>query len=154
MFLLVRYSCLVVFLLAHGRVKKTRTRPWTSTGQVRLRARTSTGSARCRRLPEVELVHDLELVRGLTPAPRSLLCRHGTLPHFFGFGLAGSPAQWQSPGSRNVFLASRGSGLDQNQNRPWLGLVDLSRIPIGIFFREVHPGSEMASQNDQNKAKR
>ena len=34
-----------------------------------------------------------------------------------------------------------------------LGLVDLSRTPCGTFFREVHPGSEMASQNDQNKAK-
>ena len=34
-----------------------------------------------------------------------------------------------------------------------LGLVDLSRIQSGTFFREVHPGSEMASQNDQNKAK-
>ena len=65
MFLLVRYSYLVVFLLVHGRVKKTRTRPWAGTGQVRLRARTSTGSARCRRLPEVELAHELELVRGL-----------------------------------------------------------------------------------------
>ena len=32
-------------------------------------------------------------------------------------------------------------------------IVDLSRIPIGIFFREVHPDSEVASQNDQNKAK-
>ena len=31
-----------------------------------------------------------------------------------------------------------------------LGLVDLSRIPSGACFREVHPGSEMASQNDQN----
>ena len=38
--------------------------------------------------------------------------------------------------------------------RVLLGLVDLSRIPCGTFFREVHPGSEMASQNDQNKAKR
>ena len=66
MFLLVRYSCLVVFVLVHGRVKKTRTRPWTSTGQVRLRARTSTASARCRRLPEVELAPELELVRGLS----------------------------------------------------------------------------------------
>ena len=35
-----------------------------------------------------------------------------------------------------------------------LGLVDLSRISSGTFFREVHPGSGMASQNDQNKAKR
>ena len=36
-----------------------------------------------------------------------------------------------------------------------LGLVDLSQTPLGTFFRgEVHPGSEMAtSQNDQNKAK-
>ena len=73
-FLLVRYSCLVVFVLVHGRVQKTRTRPWTSTGQVRLRARTSTASARCRRLPEVELAPELELVRGLSPAsPRSSL---------------------------------------------------------------------------------
>ena len=30
-----------------------------------------------------------------------------------------------------------------------LGLVDLSRIPSGTFFREVHPGSEKATQNDQ-----
>ena len=35
-----------------------------------------------------------------------------------------------------------------------LALVDLSRIPSGTFFREVNLGSEMASQNDQNKAKR
>ena len=49
-------------------------------------------------------------------------------------------------------LASGGCKLEQT--RPWLGLVDLSRIPSGTFFREVHPGSEMASQNDQNKAKR
>ena len=72
MFLLVRYSTrtmhLVVFLLVHGRVKKTRTRPWAGTGQVRLRARTSTGSARYRRLPKVELAHELELVRGLKSA--------------------------------------------------------------------------------------
>ena len=32
-------------------------------------------------------------------------------------------------------------------------LVDSSRTPSGIFFGEVHPGSEMANQNDQNKAK-
>ena len=32
----------------------------------------------------------------------------------------------------------------------WLGLVDLSRIPSGTFFRRVHPGLEMAGQNDQN----
>ena len=54
---------------------KTRTRPWTGTGQVRLRARTSTGSARCRRLPEVELAHELELVRGLTHRPLASGCR-------------------------------------------------------------------------------
>ena len=39
---------------------------------MRLRARTSTGSAHCRRLPEVELAHELELVRGLIlPTPSS-----------------------------------------------------------------------------------
>ena len=33
-----------------------------------------------------------------------------------------------------------------------LGLVYLSRIPSGAFLREeAYPGSEMASQNDQNK---
>ena len=34
-----------------------------------------------------------------------------------------------------------------------LRLVDLSWIPGGTLFRELHPTSEMASQNDQNKAK-
>ena len=53
--------------------------------------------------------------------------------------------------SRKFCLAFGGCKLQQT--RPWLGLVDLSRIPSGTFFREVHPGSEMASQNDQNKAK-
>ena len=46
-------------------------------------------------------------------------------------------------------MASRGSGLDQN--RPWLGLVDLSRIPSGTFFREVHPVSEMGCKHRQNR---
>ena len=52
----------------------------------------------------------------------------------------------QSPGSRKFCLAS--GGCNFAKTRPWLGLVDLSRIPNGTFFREVHPGSEMASQND------
>ena len=70
--------------------------------------------------------------------------RGRVLLHTTGIGL-------KSPASRKFGLASRGSGLDKN--RPWLGLVDLSRIPSGtFFFREVHPGSEMASQNNQNKA--
>ena len=61
----VRYSYLVLFLLVHGRVQKYRTRPWTGTGQVRFRARASTESTRCRRLPEVELAHEPVPVRGL-----------------------------------------------------------------------------------------
>ena len=32
-----------------------------------------------------------------------------------------------------------------------LGLVDLSRLPSGTFFRGGHPGSEMSSQNDQTR---
>ena len=44
-------------------------------------------------------------------------------------------------------------GLFGGQTRLRLRLVDLSRIPDGTFFRELHPASEMASQNDQNKAK-
>ena len=69
--------------------------------------------------------------------------------------LSSGRSEWtgllQSPGRRFFYLASGGCKLQQT--RPWLGLVDLSRIPSGTFFREVHPGSEMASQNDQNKAK-
>ena len=52
-----------------------------------------------------------------------------------------------------LFFCLASGGCKLEQTRPWLGLVDLSRIPSGTFFREVHPGSEMASQNDQNKAK-
>ena len=73
------------------------------------------------------------------PRPRALV--FGCFCSFF-----------ESPGSRKFCLASGGCNFDKT--RPWLGLVDLSRIPSGTFFREVHPGSEMASQNDQNKAKR
>ena len=36
---------------------------------MRFRARTSTGTARCHRLPEVELAHELELVRALAAKP-------------------------------------------------------------------------------------
>ena len=32
----------------------------------------------------------------------------------------------------------------------WLRLADLSRIPSGTFFREVHPASEMTGQNGPN----
>ena len=36
--------------------------------------------------------------------------------------------------------------LFMGELRILLGLVDSSRTPSGAFFREVHPGSEMASQ--------
>ena len=54
-------------------------------------------------------------------------------------------------GNRNFRLLNEtfygpGEGL-----RISLGLVDLSRIPSEAPFREVKHGSEMASQNDQNK---
>ena len=42
-------------------------------------------------------------------------------------------------------------GIELDQNRPWLGLVDLSRIPSGTFFREVHPASEMGCKHRQNR---
>ena len=38
----------------------------------------------------------------------------------------------QSPGSRKLCLAS--GGCNFGKTRPWLGLVDLSRIPSGTFF--------------------
>ena len=49
-----------------------------------------------------------------------------------------SCAPHESPGSRKFFLAS--GACDFDKTRPWLGLVDLSRIPSVAFFREVHPG--------------
>ena len=63
------------------------------------------------------------------------------LVNFRGEG-GGGVTKRQSPGRRKFCLASGGCKLEQT--RPWLGLVDLSRIPSGIFFREVHPGSDMA----------
>ena len=49
-----------------------------------------------------------------------------------------------------VTMELRGRGCKLRQTRMWLGLVDLSRIPSGTFFREVHPVSEMTGQNGQN----
>ena len=62
-------------------------------------------------------------------------------------------ARNQSPGS--IFFAWLPVSVDSAKPaRGSVALVDLSRISSGTFFREVHPGSEeMASQNDQNKAK-
>ena len=44
---------------------------------------------------------------------------------------ARSMARSKSPASRKLCLASGGCKLEQN--RPWLGLVDLSRNPSGTF---------------------
>ena len=56
------------------------------------------------------------------------------------------------PHPRRRFRFSPRRGFTCRRSRISLGLVDLSRTPSGTFFREAHPGSEMASQNDQNKA--
>ena len=41
------------------------------------------------------------------------------------------------------------------QTRPWLGLVDLSRTPIGtFFFREVNLALEMGCKHRQNRLSR
>ena len=100
----------------------------------------------------------------ITPSQlRIVTVRHGLkvfvliLPCFGHFGhprsrfLISGPRTLESPGRR--FFCPASGGFCSGQIRPWLDLVDLSRIPSGTFFREVHPGSEMASQNDQNKAK-
>jgi hypothetical protein len=58
-------------------------------------------------------------------------------------------ADTKSPGSGKLRLASR--GIQLGQNRPWPGLVDLSRIPSGTVFREVHPASEMGYKLRQNR---
>ena len=62
------------------------------------------------------------------------------------------PGAWR-PHPRPCFWFSPRWGVTWGETRISLGLVDLSRTPSGFFFREVHPGSEMASQNDQNMAK-
>ena len=48
---------------------------------------------------------------------------------------------------RSRFLISGPRNFILTKPRGSLRLVDLSRIPSGTFFREVHPGSEMARQN-------
>ena len=65
-----------------------------------------------------------------------------------GGPIAGIPIHVQSPASRIFCLASGGCKLEQT--RPWVGLVDLSRIPSGTFLGDVHPASEMTGQNGQN----
>ena len=80
-----------------------------------------------------------------TMRARNSSTRPRALAEFRGFGR-------ESPGSIAFFLASRGSGLDQN--RPWPGLVDFGRAPSGtvvLFFREVHPASEMGCKHRQNR---
>ena len=129
--LLVRYSYLVVFLLVHGRVKKTRTRPWTGTGQVRFRARTSTGSARCRRLPEVELAHELELVRGLNCCPRSRPPAHPSQP-------PAPPPAPRAPARGRRRSAWAGPSASGGESEPGLAACALHRAPLAgrpDFFR-------------------
>ena len=55
----------------------------------------------------------------------------------------------ESPGRQKSCLAS--GGYKPHQTRPWLGLLDLSRVPSGTFFREVHPASEMGCKHRQNR---
>ena len=50
------------------------------------------------------------------------------------------PVEFFASGTR-IFVLTKPRGS--------LRLVDLSRIPSGTFFREVHPGSEMTRQNHQ-----
>ena len=88
---------------------------------------------------------------------RSQLTTRGNIPLVDGDLVIAGPSGWamRAPGSRilrRCFCMPSG-GYKRHYARPWLDLVDLSRIPSGLFIREVHPGSEMASQNDQNKAK-
>ena len=54
-----------------------------------------------------------------------------------------------SPGNGNKIAAL--TNIFMGELRISLGLVDLSRLPCGAFFRGVHPGSEMSSQNDQTR---
>ena len=54
-----------------------------------------------------------------------------------------------SPGNGNKIAAL--TNIFMGELRISLGLVDLSRLPSGTFFRGGHPGSEMSSQNDQTR---
>ena len=62
-------------------------------------------------------------------------------------------AIWRHPHTRffhtpdRGFFLSREDGIVLKKPRVWLRLVDLSQIPIGTFFREVHPDPEVACQN-------
>ena len=83
-------------------------------------------------------------------------CRAQAPPHMRC--LYGSPVPWfcrelNKKHPRSSFWISPQGNFPRGLFWISLGLVDLSRTPSGTFFWEVHPGSEMASQNDQNKAK-
>ena len=63
-----------------------------------------------------------------------------------------SSAAAQAPGKHPAsgFCGFRTRRLVCEKRFVWLRLVDLSRTPIGTFFREVHPGSEIARQNHKD----
>ena len=72
-------------------------------------------------------------------------CQSGTV----WAGLCLTHHHHKRPASRILCLASGGCKLQQP--RPWLGLVDLSRTPSGIFFREVSPVLETGYKHRQNR---
>ena len=113
------------------------------------------------------------LIRVSSPGGRLLLVRRGRV-RVWGFvrrrrfQRPSSPARQRGRAQRHAQRGGaqrtqpRTAAPDMNKNRRLnetlggelrisLGLVDLSRTPAGTFFREVHPGSEMAGQNDQNE---
>ena len=58
-----------------------------------------------------------------------------------------------APAVENFAWLPVGTFSAKTGHSPDSSIVDLNKTASGTFFREVHPGSEMASQNDQNKAK-
>ena len=105
--------------------------------------------------------HRGRICRGTPPCgvlERFLFCTccaspHGTLgaEHFLVVCFVGANDAGAASGGHLTFGRLPSVGLlVMWEAAVSLGLVDLSRIPSGAFFREAHPGSEMASQNYQN----
>ena len=59
---------------------------------------------------------------------------------------------WSSAALLPVAVLCERARCARRAGRRACARCDLSRIPSGTFFREVYPGSEMASQNDHAPA--
>ena len=96
----------------------------------------------------IRLLFPAKFIEFIVPAARHETKRKPAMCTWRRRGAPGGGGSRKAPAVENC-LASRGSGLDQN--RLWLGLVDLSRISSGTVFREVHPALERGYEHRQNR---